>query len=194
MPKIVKDEEIFQAVVRVILERGYASATTKQIAAAAGVSEMTLFRKYENKAQLVKHAFLDIIARMDFESSTLYTGDITADLLGVVAQYQRLADRHRTIMAVLLTEVPRYPELSELLERPFSFMSETGQLIACYQAEGILRREPPLHAVSALLGPLIFTVMMRTGLTDIDLPSVDLKKHVAGFLNGRITGKKDILP
>ena len=42
MPKIITDEEIYQAVMQVVSERGYAGATTKQMAEAANVSEVTL--------------------------------------------------------------------------------------------------------------------------------------------------------
>ena len=48
MPKVIKDEKIYGAVMQVVSERGYASATTKQMAELAEVSEVTLFRKYES--------------------------------------------------------------------------------------------------------------------------------------------------
>ncbi len=54
MPKVIADMQIFQAVMEIIAARGYAGATTRQIAEAAGVSEVTLFRKYGSKAELVK--------------------------------------------------------------------------------------------------------------------------------------------
>ena len=74
MPKIIEDEKIFHAVMQVVSERGYASATTKQMANAAHVSEVTLFRKYANKAQLVKQALASIVEQTDFVAATQYTG------------------------------------------------------------------------------------------------------------------------
>ena len=53
MPKIIEDENVYRAAVQVVIKRGYSGATTKQIAEAAGISEVTLFRKYGNKAQLI---------------------------------------------------------------------------------------------------------------------------------------------
>ena len=55
MPKIVHDKDIYQAVIQVISECGYAGATTRQMADVANVSEVTLFRKYGTKLQLIKH-------------------------------------------------------------------------------------------------------------------------------------------
>ena len=43
MPKVIEDDQIFRAVIQTISERGYAGATTRQIADAAQISEVTLF-------------------------------------------------------------------------------------------------------------------------------------------------------
>ena len=41
-------------------------------------------------------------------------------------------------------------------------MSVIGRLLARYQAEGVLRPEHPLHAVAALLGPIMVINLMRS--------------------------------
>ena len=61
MPKILADEQIFSAVMQVVSSRGYSGSTTKQLADAANISEVTLFRKYGSKAQLVKQAISFIL-------------------------------------------------------------------------------------------------------------------------------------
>ena len=65
MPKIIDDEKVYQAALQVVIERGYARAKTKQIADAAGISEVTLFRKYENKAELIKQIFDAVMLATD---------------------------------------------------------------------------------------------------------------------------------
>lgn len=45
-------QKIMEASIIVFTERGYLGATTKEIAATAGVSEMTLFRKFQTKQNL----------------------------------------------------------------------------------------------------------------------------------------------
>ena len=185
MPKIVKDEEIYRAVIRVVGERGYAGATTKQMAEAANVSEVTLFRKYENKNQLIKQAITAIIAQTDFATASRFTGDISADLLRVVQAYQDSAVKHGQMIFILLSEMPRYPELVELLDAPYQMYTGIGELITRYQVEGVLRKEHSLHAVSALLGPLIYATMMRSAMPSAELPPLDLSHHVNLFLEGR---------
>ena len=185
MPKIVKDEEIYQAVMQVVSERGYAGATTKQIAEAANVSEMTLFRKYTNKLQLVKQAVAALVAQTDFEAAAQYTGDVTIDLLRVVQAYQDSAVKHGQLIFIMLSELPRYPELINLLNIPFEIYTGIGNLFAKYQSEGVLRQEHTLHAVAALLGPMMYSAMLSGALPGPSIPPLNLENHVAVFLEGR---------
>jgi AcrR family transcriptional regulator len=185
MPKIITDEEIFRAVMQVVSECGYAGATTKQMAEAANVSEVTLFRKYDNKLQLIKQAVTAIITQTDFEAVTQFTGDVSADLLRVVQAYQDSAVKHGQFIFILLSELPRYPELGDLLNKPFNIFTNISQLLTNYQSEGILRQEHPMHALAALLGPLIYVSMMQKAIFEGSIPPLDLENHVACFLEGR---------
>lgn len=189
MPKILEDEQIYQAVMQVVSERGYAGATTKQMADAANVSEVTLFRKYENKAQLVKQAISFIVDKTDFASAAQYTGDIYADLFRVVQAYQDTAVKHELFFSALFPEVSRYPELIDSVGKPLTIFRAIGELIARYQAESMLQKEPPSLAVAALLGPLIYTSMMSNAIPDSQLPPLDLNYHVTSFLKGRLMEK-----
>lgn len=185
MPKVVYDEETFQAVIKVVIARGYHGATTKQMAKAAGVSEVTLFRKYGSKAELVRRAIQFIAERMGFESAVHYSGDLYHDLLAIVQRYQALMAEYGEFLAVLIPEMHRHPELVEALDRPMDIMQTIGRLLARYQAEGVLRPEPPLHAVAALLGPLIYFAMIHGTVYAEQIPPIDLEQHVTRFLQGR---------
>ncbi|MBI9044980.1 MAG: TetR/AcrR family transcriptional regulator [Anaerolineaceae bacterium] len=185
MPKIVKDEEIYNAVIQIISERGYAGATIKQMADAANVSEMTLFRKYGTKQQLVKKAISSIIRKTELASSAQYSGDIEADLLRIVQAYQDSAVKHGGFVAAIISEVIRYPELVDSIDEPMKIFSTIGELIARYQDEGQMIKEYPLHAMAVLLGPLMYTTMMSRAMSDIQMPPLDLYSHVSTFLAGR---------
>lgn len=187
MPKILEDEQIYRSVMQVVSERGYAGATTKQMAEAANISEVTLFRKYENKAQLVKQAISFIVDQTDFASSAQYTGDIYADLIRIVQSYQDSAVKHGPFFAALFSEVSRYPELVDSMGEPLNIFRSITKLITRYQAEGMLRQEHPSLTVAALLGPLMYASMMHRAMPDGFMPSMELEKHVKYFLEGRCT-------
>ncbi len=124
MPKIVNDETVYRAAMQTVIDRGYAGATTKQIADAAGISEVTLFRKYGNKAELVRQAIADRAAQIDLDSAAAYTGDVTADLLRVVETYQGTAARDGQFFYAVMSEVGRTSDLVDALDSPLAMMGQ----------------------------------------------------------------------
>ncbi len=184
MPKLIDDIQIYRDVMQVVIERGFDGATTKQMAELAGVSEVTLFRKYGNKAQLVRQAMVAITERIDFAEAARYTGDISADLLRIVTLYQNSAEKEGRFFYTMLLEIPRHPELADALGTPLSMITSMGQLLARYQGEGVLKQEHPLHALASLIGPLIATNMLRFALKERPMPALDLSSHVANFVDG----------
>jgi AcrR family transcriptional regulator len=185
MPKIVQDKNVYHVAMQAVIERGYIGATTKQIAAAADISEVTLFRKYGSKAELIKKAIASIGQQFDFLSPIHYTGDVAADLLRVVQAYQETSAANGQFYFSVLLEIPRQPELAEAIDTPLAMIERLGELLTRYQTEGILAQENPVHAVAALLGPLIITNLMHNAAPDFPLPAIDLSQHVAHFLDGR---------
>lgn len=186
MPKIVRDEKIFNAAIQAVIKRGYAGATTKQIAEDADISEVTLFRKYGNKAELMRQAINSMAAKLNIESAAQYTGDVSADLLQVVQTYQGSAETSGQFIYTIMMEIPRHPELAEMISTPLGMIQSVGQLLSRYQEAGTLKQEFPLQAVAGLLGPLIATNIIRAGKIDVELPDIDLSYHVECFLNGRM--------
>lgn len=187
MPKIVNDEDVYQAVIQAVAERGYTGATTKQIAEAAEVSEVTLFRKYGSKLQLVEQAVQYLIEQSDFPIHIKYTGRLEADLLRVVQAYQASAVENGQFVFVLLAELSRDPELADLLKAPLGVFREISHLLQRYQGEARLKPENPMQALAALLGPLIIAGMLHKALGERVIPPLDLEMHVARFLEGRGT-------
>ena len=190
MPKIVENSKIYLAVIQVVSERGYSGASTKQMADAANVSEMTLFRIYGNNAELVKQAITFIIGETDFSSAAHYTGDVHADLFRVVQAYQDTAVKNGLFIFALFADLARHPELIDSMKEPFRIFQSIGSLIARYQSEGALKTEPPLHAVAKLLAPLVYISTIRNSRLDDTLPALDLSGHVTSFLEGHCIDRK----
>ena len=51
---VVKDEEILKTAMKIIVREGYDGATTKLIADEAGINEVTLFRKFHSKENILQ--------------------------------------------------------------------------------------------------------------------------------------------
>ena len=115
MPKVLEDEKIFQAVIQVVADRGYSGATTRQMADAADISEVTLFRKYGSRQNLVKQAISSIINLSLLGSAAQYTGDIKADLLRIVNAYQDSAVNMAVLFQSFSQKCPVIPNWSNPL-------------------------------------------------------------------------------
>jgi AcrR family transcriptional regulator len=50
------DDKIMDATIKVLAQEGYHGATTRKIAEEAGVNEVTIFRRFKNKENLIKEA------------------------------------------------------------------------------------------------------------------------------------------
>ncbi len=190
MPKIIADTQIFRAVIKVISERGYAGATTRQIAEAAGVSEVTLFRKFGSKAELVKRTIKALVEQTEFESAIHYSGDIGADLLRVLQAYREAVILHEHFFFVLYAELSRTPELADFLSQPLGLFRAIGGLLARYQSAGLLKPEYPLHSAASLLGPLIYYSMITHSVEAVSMPPIELETLIHHFLDGRYVSKQ----
>lgn len=186
MPKIISDEDIYQAAMQVVSERGYAGATTKQMAEAANVSEVTLFRKYGSKQKLVKQAISSIIGKTDLSSAAQYTDDIKADLTRMVQAYEDAVVKHGGFISALFSEMSRHPELVDSIDEPLNIFLGMAEIIAHYQEEGKLQKGHPLHILATLLGPVMYTATMRKAVRKTQLPPFDISTHVTRFLKGHL--------
>lgn len=187
MAKQIEDAQVFAATVDVLLANGYAGATTRLIAEAADINEVTLFRKYGSKAQLVSAALLHAREEMA-QYPAAYTGDLAADLRQMVRAYAGASQRQSTLILLILAEVARYPELRETMQIPYLLVSQFGGIVAQYQQEGKLRPGEPLLVVGALLGPVVVNAMLRMADTGLPIPPIDADAHVAHFLRGYAVG------
>ncbi len=186
MPKVINEENVFTAVIDILVAQGYKNATTKEIAAAAGIHEATLFRKYGNKAGLIEQA---IEARLsDTPLNRLnYTGDLRADLRAIVQAYIETNQTYGSVIPALLFEIPRHPELKDALSRPLANIQGIANIIQQYQVQGLLRSKSPLMTVGVLIGPIMVQQMLQRAVGNLPDLIMDLDEYVDAFLHGRAT-------
>lgn len=184
MPKIVDEERILNAASDLLTDVGYSGATTKAIADAAGVNEVTLFRRYGSKAGLFERAIEHLLAVTPLNRVS-HTGDLESDLRAFVEAYIETNETFGDIVAIILIELPRYPELRDLLRTPWKNLQGIVGLLQEYQRTGMLNEESPLTALGALIGPIMVNQMLRRANGGLPVPAIDPQAHVAAFLNGR---------
>jgi AcrR family transcriptional regulator len=180
------DEAVFDAALSVLADRGYAGATTRSIAKAAGINEVTLFRRYGDKRRLILAAIHAEMQRLAIGLTA--TGDLEADLLRVVEYYARIYQHRKGLVATLVLEGARDSDVAALISEPLAAISRLGELIDHYQRRGDLTEEPTEYAVQALLAPLLMTSVMQR-ITGSEDPLPDPRSVVRRFLSGHLSGE-----
>ena len=184
MPKVIDETKIFSAALEILIAHGYEGATTQKIAEVAGVNEVTLFRKYGNKAGLFEKVIEHQLADTPL-NKLAYTGDLKTDLLSIVEAYVETNETHGNIIPLLLIEMPRYPDLQGSFNTPWRNIQTILKTIQRYQEQGLLKNESPLASLSALIGPILVSQMLRHAKLNLPVPDIDAQAHVDAFLQGR---------
>ncbi len=98
--------KLMQAAIDLMAEKGYKGVSTKEIAAVAGVSEMTLFRNFANKLNLLEKAVDYFHYSMEmtriFQEEVVW--DMRADLLLVSEMYHEVMERNRKLFLIVLAD------------------------------------------------------------------------------------------
>jgi AcrR family transcriptional regulator len=183
MPRQIDVDRLFETTVTVFAERGYQACTTQEIARRSGVNEVTLFRRYGDKAALINAALKHALTRSPFARLTI-TDDVAADLSALVRAYADSVQQYGGAMLTLLTEVPRQEVLREAVDALTPNMHNAAKVIAAHQELGHLAPGDPMKMLTILIAPLMaFGLWERVGDvvkgTDCDPDTV-----VAAFLGG----------
>ncbi|MBB6731585.1 TetR/AcrR family transcriptional regulator [Cohnella zeiphila] len=135
-------DKILECSLDLMSEKGYKAVTMKEIAAAASVSEMTVFRTFGSK-----QAILDAIIERYLSSAPVerigrknFSYELEEDLLMISELYHEVLNRNRKIYLISILERKTMPEIhrrlhdnaSKLLQRVteyFRAMQEKGKVV-----------------------------------------------------------------
>lgn len=190
MARSVTNNQILEAALEIIIQRGYAGATTREIAAAAGINEVTLFRRYGTKENLLK-AVVEQEAKKFAAAGIHPTNDLRADLVRVVTFYQTLMQTRGRVITAIMNEIPRQPELREIMQTPLGIFGEVVALIEHYQNNGLLVKGNPMQICIALIGPLMLEEVLTSIQPEFLGMSLEPAEHVRTFLKGHTARQVD---
>lgn len=183
MPKKIDQDKLFKIVVRSIIKEGYAKTTTKQIAQSAGINEVTLYRKYGSKIDLIQQAFQAILSHSPL-NNLKYTGDIEADLLAIIKAYRESSALYGEIIPTIILEAPRDPKLKILLAPFYLIYQNISGIIKKYQEQGLIKTDTGIPASRILLGPIIVNNMLMQANPEMHHPPIDDQEYLAAYLRG----------
>jgi AcrR family transcriptional regulator len=158
------EERILDAFRRLVVERGLEATTTRAVAQAAGVNEVTIFRHFKDKANLARSAFRasDTIDAMHAYPLSIDASNPQAALAGLVDALRYLRTGIQDNIAQVqfgLGEYYHFPELREEIKG--SAMGARDFILdAVAQAAPMLRPEVDPTAAGLSLFGMVFTTSL----------------------------------
>ena len=133
--------KIMEATMTLIIEKGYSGATTKNIAALAGVNECTIFRRFSGKKEIVLAA-LEMpkwnpgLKKEDFT----YCGDLRDDLISFATVYTtKVTPRMVKVSIGLRAAELKDVALPGIMQVPMVFKSAMIEYFTMMRKRGLIR-------------------------------------------------------
>ncbi|MBI3790805.1 MAG: TetR/AcrR family transcriptional regulator [Gemmatimonadetes bacterium] len=166
-------DRILEAAVRVYGAHGFRGATTRRIAEAAGVNEVTLFRTFGSKAALIDAAIRNRTAREDAQHLPAVPGDVVAELTAWAGSIHGHMRRMRSMIRKCMSEMEERPEMSgAACEGPTWAHKELRDYLHRVQEAGLASRDvDPMIAASMLMSSLFADAMGRDMMPSIYPPA-----------------------
>jgi AcrR family transcriptional regulator len=108
---------IIEAAITIFGEKGYAASSTREIAERAGVREVTLFRHFGNKENLIREALTtrSPASNITVDLEEKMTGDLSRDLTYLANTYLERQLNRVDMIRIGVMEVPRNPSFAGIV-------------------------------------------------------------------------------
>jgi AcrR family transcriptional regulator len=197
MQKTTTQDLLLEASLKLISEKGYLRATTREIAHEAGVTELTLFRHFGSKEKLFEevlnnYTFLPKLKDLLPELDHLPCEEALA-LLSV--RFIQTLKKRKAMIRIMLAEINLYPDkiravYSQTIEEVHSMLA---QYFKALQKKQLFRQVSPETASRVFLS-VIFSYfrteeIVRGRVITKAAMDRDVREFIDIFLNGTMTTK-----
>jgi len=169
-----KEEAILHATLELLSERGYDDLTMERVAARAGTSKATVYRRWTSKRDLVAAA---VRVQQGEPEPVVDTGSLRGDLLALCRRLVGMLERSQGgVVVALLTGAAQDPRLGELLE---STAGHTGARLPVEVVErAVARGELPDGARPYVFDEVAGSVLVMRALTGAPVLTAHLEHLV----------------
>jgi TetR/AcrR family transcriptional regulator len=190
------EQRILDAALKVFASEGYIGATTRKIAHEANVAEVTLFRKFQSKENLLKEVLINnrtVLSEMDnlipvgeeveFETELRVLGNRIAHIMS----NRKTDSKRRMFMFMLFEEGRRRPEVAEVLLSFFQInIKPLSEYFELQIKNGKMRSINSRSAALTFISYFVYTSLLRGVFGDNFLggSNEEIERFIDIFANG----------
>ena len=190
------EQRILDAALKVFASEGYTGATTRRIAEEANVAEVTLFRKFQSKENLLREVLLKnraAFSALDKLFQPEKDVDLETDLrilgknIAKVMKNNKEDGKRRMLMLMLFEEGRRRPEVAEILSSVFQMnITRLSEYFELQIKNGKMRNINPRSAAITFVSYFVHTSLLRSSLGDSFLGNSDeeIERFIDIFTKG----------
>jgi len=193
-------EKLLEATLELVSEKGYLGATTREIAALAGVSELTLFRKFGKKENLFEEmlesfTFLPQLRDLIEEIDEM---PVQEGLNVIGTRFLKTLRERRPLAQIMLSEISHYPQkvrriyrlmidnLAGTLESYLENRKDRGEVRPIdmdFSSRAFLR---------VLFMTFVYESIIKGQIMSDDKIEYTIQELIAIFLNGIASDEKEV--
>ncbi|MGD2026956.1 MAG: TetR/AcrR family transcriptional regulator, partial [Anaerolineales bacterium] len=145
---------IISAAAQLFAERGFAATTTRAIAELAGVNEVTLFRRFGTKENLIQVIIEQFGGpAISAELAAQISGDYVQDLTMIGKAMIAIMTERSDAMRMAICEVGNFPEIQQIVaENPRQLRRMLALYFEDQMQAGVIRLGHPEVLAQAFLG------------------------------------------
>jgi AcrR family transcriptional regulator len=190
------EERILDATIELLDKVGWKGATTKRIAAEAGVNEVTLFRKFRSKELLLKAAKKrnanNFLKELDFLFKMDDSGDIRMYLIRIWKNASKMINKRINLIRISMEEVRGIPFEEKVLPKISKMIIDhLANYFKKQIDKGLIRNIN--HKIAALnIFSIVFQIDIVWKIYDQKQPVEDeciMENFLEIFLNGILVPK-----
>ena len=200
MKKPSTQQKLLDASLKLISEKGYLGATTREIAQEAGVTELTLFRHFGSKEKLFEELLRSYVFLPTLKELLPKTDDLSCEdaLKQIATNFLLSLKKRKAMVKIMNSEINRYPE--KIREVYAKSIDEVRSALAHYfvslQKKGLFRNVSPETAARVFLSILSSYFRSEELIRGHEITKAKMEKNVQEFvdifLHGTLNNKHSL--
>jgi AcrR family transcriptional regulator len=150
-------ELLLDVTVALFAEHGWRGTTTRRIAAAAGLNEVTVFRTFGSKDALLLEAVQSVARAAEAEGLPTEPRDLAPELIAWALRHHDALRRRGSLIRTCLAEFEEHPELAAVAtEGADRTAADLGRYLAAARLSGMLGGDGSLEAATTMVMNSLF--------------------------------------